>query len=114
MKRVDIFELHADVCKTIANPKRLKIIALLGRREMSVGELAEIIGISLPNVSQHLAILKAQGVVATRKRAQSVRYRLADRRIFQACTLTFAVLLERMKQRGVIARQVDPRYRVTA
>ncbi len=114
MKRVDIFELHADVCKTIANPKRLKIIALLGRREMSVGELAEIIGISLPNVSQHLAILKAQGVVATRKRAQSVRYRLADRRIFRACTLTFAVLLERMKQRGLMARRVDPRYRVSA
>ncbi len=113
MKRADIFELHADVCKTIANPKRLKIIALLGSREMSVGELAEIIGISLPNASQHLALLKAQGVVATRKQAQTVRYRLADRRIFQACTLTLAVLLERMKQRGLIAHRADPRYRVS-
>lgn len=113
MKRADIFELHADVCKTIANPKRLKIIALLGRGERSVGELAEIIGITLPNASQHLALLKAQGVVVTRKKAQTVRYRLADRRIFQACSLTLAVLLERTKQRGVMARRVDPRYWVS-
>ncbi len=113
MPTADIFELHADVCKTIANPKRLRIIALLGRGERSVGELAEIIGISLPNTSQHLALLKAQGVVTTRKHAQTVRYRLADRRIFQACSLTLDVLLERMKQRGLIARRVDPRYWVS-
>jgi DNA-binding transcriptional ArsR family regulator len=114
MKRADIFELHADVCKTIAHATRLKILALLGRRELSVGELAEIIGVSLPNVSQHLALLKAQGLVRGRKDAQSVRYSLADRRIIQACTLIRSVLLDRMKERGLIARRVDPRYVVFA
>lgn len=114
MKRADIFELHADVCKTLSHPTRLKILALLGRRELSVGALADIVGISLPNASQHLALLKAQGLVRTRKDAQSVRCSLTDRRIIRACTLIRSVLLDGMKERGLIARRVDPRYAVFA
>jgi ArsR family transcriptional regulator len=110
VKRADIFELHADVCKTLSHPSRLKIIALLGRRELSVGELAGIVGISLPNASQHLALLKAQGLVRSRKDAQSVHYSLTDRRIIQACTLIRSVLLDRMKERGSIHGRMDPRY----
>ena len=114
MQHVDIFELHAEACKTIAHPTRLKIIALLGRKEMSVGELADIVGVSLPNVSQHLAVLKAGQLVRTRREGQTVHYRLADRRMIQACTLIRSVLLDRMKERGVIAEKTDPRYVVFA
>ena len=114
MKRADIFELHADVCKTLSHPTRLKLLAVLGRRELSVGELAEAVGISLPNASQHLALLKAQGLVVSRKHAQSVRYSLTDRRIIQACTLIRSVLLDRMRERGLIAGKVDPRWVVFA
>ena len=114
MKRADIFELHADVCKTLSHPTRLKIIALLGHGETSVGRLADIIGISLPNASQHLALLKAQGLVRSRKDAQSVRYSLADRRIIRACTLIRSVLLDRMKERGQTSGRMDPRYVVFA
>lgn len=113
MKKVDIFELHADVCKTLSNPKRLMMLALLGKQEMSVGELAQVIAVPLSNVSQHLALLKAQGLVLTRKDAQTVFYRLADRRILQACTLIRSVLLDRMKERGQVAQEIDPRYVVT-
>jgi DNA-binding transcriptional ArsR family regulator len=112
MKRADIFELHAGMCKTIAHATRLKILALLGRREMSVGELAGIIGVSLANVSQHLALLKAHELVRSRKEGQSVRYRIGDRRIIRACTLIRSALLDQMKARGVIAGRVDPRYMV--
>jgi ArsR family transcriptional regulator len=114
VKRADIFELHADICKTLSHATRLKILALLGRKELSVGELAQIIGVSLPNASQHLALLKAQGLVRSRKAAQSVHYSLADRRIIQACTLIRSVLLDRMKERGLSARRPDPRYVVFA
>jgi len=110
VKKADIFDLHADVCKTLANPKRLQILALLGRGEMSVGELAGVLDLPLSNVSQHLAHLRARGLVASRKAGQTVHYRLADRRIIQACTLIRAVLLDRMKERGEIALHTDPRY----
>jgi DNA-binding transcriptional ArsR family regulator len=106
----DIFDLHAGLCGTLANPTRLKIIALLGNQERKVGELAEIIGVSPSNVSQHLAILSSHGLVLARKQAQTVFYRLADRRIIRACSLIRSVLLDRMKSHGEVARETDPRY----
>jgi DNA-binding transcriptional ArsR family regulator len=112
--RPDIFVLHANVCKTLANPTRLKILALLGKRETSVGEMAQTIGVAPSNISQHLAVLSAQHLVVARKQAQTVYYRLADRRIIQACSLTRSVLLDRMKERGEIAQEADPRYVITA
>ncbi len=109
----DIFDLHAAVSGTLANPTRLKILALLGRQERKVGELAEIIGVSPSNVSQHLAILSSRGLVLARKEAQTVFYRLADRRIIRACSLVRSVLLDHMKSHGEVARETDPRYVVT-
>jgi ArsR family transcriptional regulator len=113
MKRLDIFELHARLLRTLANPTRLKVLALLGRREMSVGEMAEVIGVSRPNLSQHLALLRAHELVHTRKQGQTVTCGLADRRIIRACATIRAVLLDQMKQRGEEAETTDPRYVVT-
>ncbi len=110
MNASGIFALHADVGRTLANPKRLMILALLGKGECSVGQLANAIQAPLPNVSQHLAVLKAQNLVLARKAGQTVYYRLADRRIIQACTLIRSVLLDQMKARGLVAQKVDARY----
>jgi ArsR family transcriptional regulator len=114
MEKTDIFELHADLCKTLSNPKRLMILALLAKKEMSVGEIAEVISVPLSNVSQHLSLLKAQCLVQTRKDGQTVYYSLADRRIIQACTLIRSVLLDKMKERGQVAQEIDPRYVVAS
>jgi ArsR family transcriptional regulator len=110
MEKTDIFELHADLCKTLSNPKRLMILALLAKKEMSVGEIAEVVSVPLSNVSQHLSLLKAQSLVQTRKDGQTVYYSLSDRRIIEACTLIRSVLLDKMKERGQIAQEIDPRY----
>lgn len=112
-EKVDVFDLHADLCKTLANPKRLMILALLARKEMSVGELADVLAIPLSNVSQHLTTLRAQQVVQYRKTGRTALYRLADRRIIEACSLIRSILLDRMKVRGQIAHATDPRYVVT-
>lgn len=114
MKKADIFELHAEVCQTLANPKRLRILALLARAERSVGELAEVLDVPLSNVSQHLALLRSRGLVQARKSGQTVHYSLADRRIIEACTLIRSVLLDRLKERGQVALRTDPRYAVFA
>jgi ArsR family transcriptional regulator, virulence genes transcriptional regulator len=114
MENVDIFELHADLCKTLSNSKRLRILALLAKQEMSVGEIAEVIAVPLSNASQHLSLLKGQNLVQTRKEGQTVYYSLADRRIIEACTLIRSVLLDKMKERGQVAQETDPRYVVAA
>lgn len=110
---LDIFELHARLCGTISHATRLKILALLGNKEMSVGEMAEAIGVPLPNLSQHLSVLKSHHLVLTRKQGQTVYCTLADRRIIQACALIRSVLLDQMRRRGEVAQEIDPRYVVT-
>jgi hypothetical protein len=52
--------------------------------------------------------------VQTRKEGQTVNYSLADRRIIEACTLIRSVLLDKMKERGQVAKKIDPRYVVAA
>ena len=114
MEKINIFELHADLCQTLSNPKRLMILSLLAKKEMNVGEIAEVIAVPLSNVSQHLSLLKAQSLVQTRKDGQTVYYSLSDRRIIEACTLIRSVLLDKMKERGQVAQEIDPRYVVAA
>ncbi|MEZ5359709.1 MAG: metalloregulator ArsR/SmtB family transcription factor [Candidatus Zixiibacteriota bacterium] len=105
----EIFKLHAEFCKTIANPKRLMILALLSEKEMSVGEIVEALDGRLANVSQHLRVLRSHQIVRTRKEGQTVYYRLADKRLFEACTLIRSILLDEMKRRGEIAQEVTAR-----
>jgi len=70
--KLALFELQADLCQMMANPKRIAILELLGQREHSVGELAESLAISISAISQHLRTMKDKGVVANRKEAQTV------------------------------------------
>ncbi|WP_134681863.1 metalloregulator ArsR/SmtB family transcription factor, partial [Paracoccus ravus] len=62
----------------VANPKRLLILCELVKGEMSVGALQARIGLSQSALSQHLARLRDAGMVATRREAQTVHYRIAD------------------------------------
>jgi ArsR family transcriptional regulator len=61
-----VFELHANICRTLSHPKRLQILNLLRQGELSVSEMAEQMGISLANASQHLAVLRDKEVVVPR------------------------------------------------
>jgi len=66
--------------KAIAHPLRLKILCVLGDREISVQDIVEQVGTSQSNISQHLAILRDKGVLATRKDANRVYYRIGNLR----------------------------------
>ncbi|GGG34107.1 hypothetical protein GCM10010964_22580 [Caldovatus sediminis] len=69
----------ARLLRLLANENRLLVLChLVADGEMSVGALAEALGLSQPALSQHLARLREDGLVATRKEAQTVFYRLAD------------------------------------
>jgi len=68
----------ARLLSALANERRLLILCTIVDREVSVGELQAQIGISQSALSQHLAILRTQGLVATRRKAQTIYYRLAS------------------------------------
>jgi ArsR family transcriptional regulator len=100
-----LFELHAELCSTMANPKRLAILESLHGGERSVTSIAEEVGASVTTVSQHLRLLRDKQVVETRKEGQTVHYRLRDPRMIEACHLIRAVLLDGMAAQGVVAGQ---------
>lgn len=65
--------------KAMAHPLRLKILCLLGTmNEVSVQEIVEHVGTSQSNISQHLSILRDKGILASRKDANKVYYRIAE------------------------------------
>ena len=70
------------VLRSLAHEGRLLVLCYLAEAgELSVGELVDRIGLSQSALSQHLAKLRAEGLVATRKNAQTVYYRVADPRV---------------------------------
>ncbi len=78
--REEDIQQAAQAIKAIAHPLRLKILCVLGDQEVNVQDLVEQVGTSQSNVSQHLAILRAKHVLATRKDANRVYYRIDDLR----------------------------------
>jgi ArsR family transcriptional regulator len=78
--REEDIEQAAQAIKAIAHPLRLKILCVLGDQEISVQDIVEQVGTSQSNISQHLAILRAKGVLTTRKDANRVFYRIGDPR----------------------------------
>lgn len=102
-----LYELHAAICKTFANPWRLRIVEALGDGELTVSDLVESLGISKSNVSQHLGIMREKGVVEFRREGGRVFYRLANPKTLQACRLMREVLLEGFERVGELTH-LDP------
>lgn len=78
--REEDIQQAAQAMKAIAHPLRLKILCVLGDQEVSVQDIVGEVGTSQSNISQHLAILREKGVLATRKDANRVYYRIDDLR----------------------------------
>lgn len=71
-------EAAAELLKAMANPQRLRVLCLLAEGERSVGEINAAVALSQSALSQHLAVLREQGLVQTRREAQSIRYSLVE------------------------------------
>lgn len=105
-----IYFLHAQILRTLAQPTRLMILDYLHSGEKSVGEMVEVLGLAQATVSQHLAALRTQDLVATRREGNTIFYSLVDARIVQACDLFHEFLADRMKDNQAFASQF-PRVR---
>ena len=71
-------ERQAERYQILTNPRRVLIIRALVEREMSVGEIAAQVGVSMQNTSQHLRLLKARGILGSRREGQTIYYWIAD------------------------------------
>lgn len=86
LSRSDLMAKEEDIerasrsLKAMSHPLRLKILCVLGDREVSVQDIVENVGTSQSNISQHLAILRDKGILKSRKDANRVYYKVGDDR----------------------------------
>jgi DNA-binding transcriptional ArsR family regulator len=78
---------YAAVGRALADPKRLCVLESLAAGEVSVSDLTTRVGCQVPNMSQHLAVLRSAGLVQSRRDGSTVFYRLADVRVLEAYRL---------------------------
>lgn len=84
--------------KALSDPTRREILRLLGRRDMSVGEIVDKFAMSQPSISRHLAVLRSAGLVTARRDGQNVVYGL-DTTVMQDVVRTLMDLAGRRKSR---------------
>ena len=89
-----LYEMQAEICKTLTNPKRIEILNTLKNEEKTVTELVNTLGASKANVSQHLAVMRHKGILATRRDGVNIFYRVSNPKVIEACALMKEVLFE--------------------
>ncbi len=100
-----IFTLHADVCKILANPKRLEILQALREEELSVTEIVEKVGANKANISQHLALMRTKGILFQRRDGQHIYYRVANPKVIKAFDLMREVLFEQLTKQNSLLKE---------
>lgn len=92
------YQQHADLCRVFSNAKRLKLLDVLKRdEECTVSELQYISDIPQSTVSQHLQLMRDQGIVQRRKEGVKSYYAITDERFVEGMELMREVLLERIE-----------------
>jgi ArsR family transcriptional regulator len=102
----DVLELKANVLKALGQPTRLKILELLRDGERCVCEIFPAIREEQSNVSRHLALLKATGILTSRKEGQMVHYRVRDPQVFKLLDGVNALLKTHMDERRTLSRHL--------
>ncbi|MDO8749359.1 MAG: metalloregulator ArsR/SmtB family transcription factor [Candidatus Omnitrophota bacterium] len=102
-----MFQMHAEVCKSMANPTRLKIINLLGEGEKSVEELRKRLKLPKANLSQHLSILRQRRIVVTRRKGLNIYYKCANQKMLKACEILREVLMEQLAEGARLGKWID-------
>jgi ArsR family transcriptional regulator len=95
----EIYDLHARLCKAIADPKRLLILDALRDGTRSVGEIAEELRMSQPNTSQHLAVLRDRNIVVTSRSGNTIYYSLTSSKVIGAIDMLREFMAEFMVER---------------
>ncbi len=94
-----LYEMQAEICKILTNPKRIEILNTLKTEEKTVTELVTALGASKANVSQHLAVMRHKGILTSRRDGVNIYYRVSNPKVIDACALMKEVLFEQHSAR---------------
>lgn len=108
---IELYRMQAGIAKVLANPVRLRVLNLIGGREVAYGALLDDLGVSKANLSQHLAILRKAGVVAVRRDGVHVYYRLTLPEITNLCAAMRELLARHLDANGRQGQRLSRRVR---
>ena len=97
-RMTEIFRRQAELCKSLADPKRLMILNGLKDGPKSVSELAEIAGLKQSNASQHIGVLRRAGVIRPQRQGNTIYYSLVTPKIAVACDMVRQVIAEEIQR----------------
>ncbi len=89
----------AKILKALGNQKRLEILYYLSEEELNVGELEKLVNLSQSALSQHLAVLRNENIVKTRREAQTIYYSIKDMKVLKILEM-LSELYSRQKTKG--------------
>ena len=93
-----IYTYHAKMCQVLSHSKRLEVINVLRDGEMSVSELAQKLGLTVGNLSQHLSMMKERHILLSRKDGNMVYYRIANPKLIRCFDMMREMLFEQIRQ----------------
>lgn len=96
------FVIEADFFKALAHPTRIQILELLRNGERCVCEITPPLGLDQPNISRHLAVLKKEGLLSSRKEGLKVIYWITDKRLFQIIDLASDMLRKLFREKSAM------------
>ena len=102
--KMEIFNLQAELCKSLSDPTRLMIIYELRGGMKSVGELSEQLKLKQSTTSQHLAVLRKAGMVIPHRQGSSVYYNLVTTKITSACDIVRELIAEKLHRDQALTR----------
>ena len=101
-----LYRLQAALCQTMADPARLEILQILGDGPRPVKDLVTATGERQAKISQHMAVLRQRGIVASTRVGVEMHYSLTDTRILDACRITRDMLLDQLKRQSHLAAEL--------
>jgi len=102
-----LHELQAEICRTLSHPARIAILHLLADEPREVGRLATAVGISQPNASKHLAVMRTAGLVEAERDGRGATYRLTDPGVIGACDLMAQVMRRRLARLAELSAEIE-------
>ena len=93
-----IYAYHAEMCQVFSHPKRLEVINILRDGEMTVSELAQRLGLTVGNLSQHLSMMKERHILLSRKEGNMVYYRIMNPKLIRCFDMMREMLFEQIRQ----------------
>lgn len=97
-----IYRVKAEFFRTLGHPARVRVLELLKGGEMTVGDLQAELGIDSSGTSQHLGVMRRQGILVARKEGTNVYYSVRDPRVFQMLESARQVIGSHLEEANVL------------